>query len=260
MDTTLTILFHAAKVTVVNTDDRMFAYDIAGCEYTGHESEGESAYWHILPGESLCSGSPVTGYEDGSVMNAPGIGFKVGGRTGIRYLVFAVHYHYHGAHVPHGLTAGSTSKITIDVTLEKNTPDHPIKSAAFIELTAPWGPFPAKTEKAVNSTITITEDLVARISSCFLHEHGHVTTANAYKIDHTTGHEQLIASAGGDRPAEEFLLSGAEIDEPYGKYVLRRPGLVDKSAVLRQGDNVTLVCNFFNHEDHVINIGFVRDF
>lgn len=162
----------------------------------------------------------------------PEVGFKIGGDSGIDYLVLQVHY---------GDTAifQRSSNITDDSGIELETisgENHGITKLAGIYLLVSWGYVPIGVSKHSMECV-FQEDKVIHPFRFRTHTHKLGTKVGAYKKP-------------ASNPLKRILIGEHNPQEPQMFYPVE-----DKSMVISKGDRVNAYCDYNNTRDHVVYIG-----
>lgn len=177
-----------------------------------------------------CASGPQIIYawaRDAPSLGLPeGVGFKVGGETGIKYLVLQVHY-------MHKTSEPDFSGITIEST------DQQMPKTAATLLMVTGGEMAPHTKEHFETACVIDEDVVMHPFAFRTHTHSHGKMVSGWKIiesEDGTDNWQLIGKMDPMKPQMFYPVE-------------------DKNVVLRKGDIIASRCTMENNEDHVVEVG-----
>ena len=155
-----------------------------------------------------------------------GVGFQVGGKTGIRYLILTVHYF-----APEAFKKGERDESGF---MLKMTKCNTTKKANLIMLEGKGRLLPRSVDK-VEIAYRIPIPIILHPFTFFVHTHRHAYThGSAYKVT-PDGHW--------------FLIGEQDVTTPAGI-----APVADASMILRQGDVIAARCFFNNTSDRVIEM------
>ena len=228
---------------------------IYGCSLPGKLMRDTPNYSWECGEMSLASGGigfKESPYEDGSVcapsskstiifgwaLDAPAIelppqvGFKVGGNSGINYLVLQVHY---GDTTIFRSNSDITDNSGIGLELVSG-PNHGITKLAGIYLLLSYGYVPTGVSTHTIEC-TLSEEKVIHPFRYRTHTHKLGTKVGAYKNSAANSYEPILI--GEHNPQEPQMFYPVE----------------DKSLTLTRGDRVYAYCDFNNTRNHTVYIG-----
>ena len=226
------------------TQDTAHHILIYGCEVPGHyERDTPRAIWDC--GEMALSGGSElpkgpTCARGSSILYAwakdapklvlpPGVGFKVGGRSGINFLVLQVHY----AHVDKFLNGASDNSGIVLTMLPHNTP-HVTKQAGVL-LLGTGGSIRAHHVEHMETSCRIDEPLLLHPFAFRTHTHKLGTAVSGWKVD-SSGTWSLIGRHDPQQPQMFYPVQ-------------------DPSLTFGENDILTARCTMNNTLSHRVDVG-----
>jgi len=226
-----------------NTAHHILVY---GCETPGHyKRDVPRGVWDCgemaetvtdFPRAPTCARGATIIYA--WAMDAPklvlpqGVGFKVGGHSGINFIVLQVHY----AHVDHFLNGG-TDNSGIVLTMQPQSATSVTKRAGVL-LLGTAGKINRHSVEHMETECPIREPLTLHPFAFRTHTHKLGTAVSGWKVD-TNGNWQLIGRHNPQQPQMFYP--------------------VEESLVISQGDIVAARCTMNNTQQHDVYIGSTGD-
>ena len=190
--------------------------------------------------DTLCKGSEIK-FTQSFVPWPPGTGFRVGGKTGIRFLVSSSHFHHVGLNLSSGepLLSNETGFVLhIETDSDLRTD---LKSSATFRALIPNGVIAPNSVVLFDLSCKIRESIELHPVSFFLHSHGHATSISAHVV-RPDGSEQTIGAASSLNPSIGMQNDVIQL-------------VADKDLVIRKGDKVRLQCLMHNNSPDAIELG-----
>ncbi|KAI1301442.1 Peptidylglycine alpha-hydroxylating monooxygenase [Halotydeus destructor] len=228
----------------MNTAHHILLY---GCQAPGYyERDTPRGIWDCgemaktvteFPRASTCASGSQIVYA--WAMDAPklvlpeGVGFKIGGSTGINYLVLQVHY----ANVDKFLN-GDTDNSGIILTMLRGDTEKVTKRAGVL-LLGTGGALPPKRVTHMETTCMIEEPLELHPFAFRTHTHKLGTAVSGWRVD-PEGRWTLV---GRHNPQEPQMFYPVE----------------DKSIIVKEGDVMAARCTMNNTLNHKVRIGSTGD-
>jgi peptidylglycine monooxygenase len=165
-------------------------------------------------------------------MNAPDlrlpkdVAFKVGGMTGIKWLVLQVHY-----------KVALTKKDSSGITIEATTTPQPKRAGVYLLGTG--GEIAPKSNVFMETACSYDEPIDIHPFAYRVHAHTHGEVISGYKVTEETDGAQKWTEIGRQSP---------QVEEMF--YNVTTPGMT-----IHKGDVLAARCTMVNDEDRVVKIG-----
>ena len=205
---------------------------------------GQHFLWHNddrpEAAENVCRG-PSFMYPIPGGRIPPGSGFRVAGRTGVKFLSFCVHYHGHEKMMTGGAEVGVQFTVTQQTTMlfsvAREGANFGLRAAGILWLEKRSGSLKHDAVSSVSVSMPITDPIVVHPLAVLIHMHDRGIGAKVWSTDVTGGQQKITSVKSHDRI--DFVA-----------------GVLDSDKLLiHQNKTLTLQCTFNNTSPRDVLIG-----